>query len=118
MSVKRIDYKGEQVIYADYRGLTQAEQQIRTLEELVALLTSASTPQLILSNYEGISIGPEYMKRAKELGKTYELKIKRQAALPLTGLKQILFDGYVAFTQAKNIKGFQREDEALEWLVS
>lgn len=118
MGIKRIAYKGQQVLVADYRGLAKAEQSLQCLEELGQTVRASSTKELILSNYEGVSIGPEFMTRVKALGKEFQPKIKRQAVLGVTGLKNVLLQGYISFTGEKDIKAFNSEAEALDWLVS
>lgn len=118
MSVKLIEHKGKKVLYADYRGLMTTEQQIQCLDELEQLQHKSAVSLPILSNFEGISIGAESIARTKEWGKRNELKIKRQALLGITGLKTILLRGYMAFTGQTNIKTFESEGEALDWLVS
>ena len=118
MGVKMIVHKGRTIVFTDYRGLTKTEQQVQLLEELIKTLKMSSTSLSILSNFEGISIGPEFMNRGKAMGKEYETKIKRQAFLGVTGLKKILFQSFVTFTGAKEIKSFDSETEAMDWLVS
>lgn len=118
MSVKRITHKGNVVYYADYRGLKTSEEQMKTLDDLVAMTKSSAGGDLILSNYEGVSLSTEYMNRIKAAGKEQKGKIKRQAVVGVTGLKTVLLNGYILFTGANNIKSFSTEAEALDWLVS
>ena len=118
MSVKQVDYKGKKIIYVDYRGLTKIEQHIQNVEELNQAVKESKTPVLILSNFESVSVGSEYMNRVKEAGKENQSKIKAQAVLGVTGLKNILLQGYITFTGEKNMKTFDSETEAMDWLVS
>ena len=118
MSVKKMTHKGKPYLYADFRGQLKPEQQIQTLEELVLFLKAAAVPLGILSNFEGISLGTEFMNRVKTLGKEYDSKISHQALLGITGLKNVLLQGYITFTGAKSIKAFDKEGDALDWLVS
>jgi hypothetical protein len=117
MSVKKIVHKGQTILVADYRGLNNAEQQIQNLEELSKILKSSPSSLLILSNFDGVSIGSEYMNKVKPWGKDLQPKIKRQALLGITGLKNILLQGYIIFTGEKDIKAFNTEAEALEYLT-
>lgn len=118
MSVKKINHRGKVVYYADYRGLKTSEEQIQTLEELILMTRTSAGDDLILSNYEGISIASEYMNRIKKAGKENQSRMKRQAVIGISGMKTILLDGYILFTGAKDLKIFNTEAEALDWLVS
>ncbi|HPH96098.1 MAG TPA: STAS/SEC14 domain-containing protein [Anaerolineaceae bacterium] len=118
MSVKKINHQGSVVFYADYRGLKTSEELLKTLDELVAMTRSSSGNDLLLSNYEGVSLSGEYMNRVKAVGKEQKGKIKRQAVVGVTGLKTVLLNGFILFTGATNIKAFSTEAEALDWLVS
>ena len=117
MSVKKIVHKGQTILVADYRGLNKAEQQIQNLEELSKVLKISSSSLPILSNYDGVAVGTEFMNRVKVLGKELKPKIKRQALLGITGVKNILLQGYILFTGEKEIKTFDTEAEALEYLT-
>ena len=117
MGVKKIVHKGTTIVFTDYRGLATAEQQIQLLEELIATLKMSPTSLLILSNFEGIRIGPEFLDRGKAMGIEYQSKIKRQAFIGVTGIKKVIFQGFVTFTGAKEIRAFDSEAEAMDWLV-
>ena len=116
MSVKWIEYKGKRILYSDYRGLTE-ELGIENLELEAQMIAASETKALVLNNYEGTTATPDFMKRAKELGPTVtEPNTAKNAALGITGLKELLLRAYNAFTGAK-VRPFKTEAEALEWLV-
>ena len=71
----------------------------------------------ILSNFDGVPVGTEFMNKVKPWGKELQPKIKRQALLGVTGLKNILLQGYILFTGEKEIKTFDSEAEALDYLT-
>ena len=48
----------------------------------------------------------------------YITKMKPQEVIGISGMKTILLDGYILFTGAKDLKIFNTEAEALDWLVS
>ena len=117
MSVKQIEHKGKKIIYVDYRGLTKNEQYIQNIDETIQVMKGTKPPILMISNFEGVSVGNEFMTRVKEWGKEHQAIMGRQAVLGVTGLKSILFQGYLTFTGEKNMKAFDSEAEALEWVV-
>jgi len=117
MGVKKVVQKGQTILVADYRGLQKADQQIQVLEEVTKILKSSPTKMPILSNFEGAAVGSEFMNKVKPWGKDMQPKIKRQALLGITGLKSILLQGYILFTGEKEIKAFDTEAEAMDYLL-
>jgi hypothetical protein len=117
MSVKQVQHKGKTIFYIDYRGLTKIEQQLQNLDDLTKLVKTAKPPILTIANFEGVSGGNEFLDRVKEWGKEHQSKMGRQAVLGITGLKNILFQGYLKFTGDKNMKAFDTEAEAMDWVV-
>lgn len=118
MSIKQVEYKGKTILYLDYRGLNTFEEQVKIIEDVSKIVEKSPTPILSLANFEGISVGNEFMTRIKDWGKEYQPKIGRQAVLGISGLKNILFQGYLKFTGDKNTRAFDNETEAMDWLVS
>jgi hypothetical protein len=117
MSVKQIDYKGKTIIYVDYRGLLKIEQHLQNIDETTQMMKGIKPPVLMISNFEGVSVGNEFMSKVKGWGKEHQAVLGRQAVLGVTGLKSILFQGYLTFTGEKNMKAFDNEAEAKDWLV-
>lgn len=101
----------------DYSQCKKAEQQLALLEETVNKLQMANSC-LLLVNYEGVSIGLEYMNRVKPYGNTiFKEKVELIAVLGISGLKKILYDGYNRATGANNTKSFSTREEAIDWLI-
>ena len=117
MSVKQIEHKGKTIVYIDYRGMTKLEEQLQNLDEMTEIVKTVKPPILTIANFEGVSGGNEFMDRVKDWGKEHQSLMGRQAVLGITGLKNILFQGYLRFTGDKNMKAFDSEVEALDWLV-
>jgi hypothetical protein len=103
------------VIVTDYRGLKEAEQ-LKTLEQLTQIANMSSTSVPFLNIFEGTRIGPEYMHRVQTLGKDCQPKTKRQT-FGITDLKNIFIKAYIAISSAKEIRTFDNENEAMDWLV-
>lgn len=116
MSIKNIVHNGKMVIVTNYRGLKEAEQ-LRALEQLTQIAEMSSTSVPFLNNFKGTSVGSEYMNRVRAMGKAYQPGKNRQAILGVTGLKKILLQAYLAFSGAREIKAFDNETKAMDWLV-
>jgi hypothetical protein len=117
MGIKNVVYHGKMVIVTDYRGLKEAEQ-LKALEQLAQIGKMSSTSIPFLNNFEGTSIGSEYVNQVKALGKECQDRKNRQALLGITGLKSILLQAYITLSGQKEIKTFDNEIEAMNWLVS
>lgn len=112
-------YKGKEILYTDYRGCKTDTELIAVLDEAAQILESRKDKVLGLSNYEGIFAGQDFMNRIKQVGREVaSKKFDRSAAIGVTGLKQILFQAYIAFTGDKNTRAFSSEEEAKDWLAS
>jgi hypothetical protein len=117
MGVKKVVQKGQTILVADYHGLQKVSEQFQVLDEVTNILKSSPSKLAILSNFEGATVGTEFMNKVKPWGKEMQPKIKRQALLGITGLKGILLQGYILFTGEKEIKAFDTEAEAMNYLL-
>lgn len=110
-----ISYKGKEISYLDYRGM-KLEEIIKTMDETVKKSLLENKRRLQLSNLTGVFAVPEFMSKVNEAGKkTRHLTIK-SAVVGITGSKKLLLNGYGALTGI-NIKAFDDEESAKEWLV-
>ena len=112
------DHAGRQILFADYRGLTTADEAIRVLEGELAVLRSTPGGVLVLADFTGASATPEYISRLHEVAKeSRNALVAKTAVLGITGLKAILFDSYVKFTGDAHVRQFDDRASALGWLA-
>ncbi|MGL1889296.1 MAG: hypothetical protein OCD76_22470 [Reichenbachiella sp.] len=117
MSISYIELEGQKIMYADYSGCPETDQQIDLLDKVAVEITAFNPPIPLLVSYDGVSGGVKYMTKLKEYGNTvFKKHMKCSAVLGITGLKKILFNGYSRATGAKNIAAFSSREEALEWI--
>ena len=110
-----ITFKGKEISYLDYRGM-KLEEIIKTMDEATKSSLQENKRRLQLSNLTGVFAVPEFMDKVKEAGKkTRHLTIK-SAVIGITGAKKLLLTAYSTFTGI-NIKAFDDEESAKEWLV-
>jgi len=110
-----ITYKGKEISYLDYRGM-KLEEIIKTIDETAKRSLLENKPRLQLSNLTGVFAVPEFMEKVKEAGKRTKHLTLKSAVIGITGAKKLLLNTYNAFT-GNNIKVFDDEDSAKEWLV-
>lgn len=116
MAISWIEYKGTKILYTDYRGLN-VEQMVKQLDETASMMSKLAAKVNTLANFEGVGVPPEFMKRAKELGKShFEPKTAKSAILGIDGLKALLLKAYNTFTGA-TMQPFPSEAAAKEYLV-
>jgi hypothetical protein len=116
MSVEWIAYKGQNILYIDYRGMKEAEL-LDNLEKAYRTITVLPGKILLLNNVEDVMIPRVFMDRAKILGKPQgESRIKKAAIVGIDPLKAVLLLGYNRDTRSK-MKSFHTEEEAKEWLI-
>jgi hypothetical protein len=113
--LKRISYKGKEIILADYNGLTEIEM-IDLTNRHRDLVVSEGKDSLFVANYKNTWGTPDYMKAAHAFTKATKPFIKRGAFLGVTGPKVALLKGVTYFLKV-DFKSFDSEQDALDFLV-
>jgi len=119
MGVQWMEHAGKRILYVDYSGCTTEEEMLATYELQAQQMRLQPSKSLVLSNFTGASVGSAYMKRVSEGGKSHGSDLlEKSAFVGITGLKNILLDGYASVTGLKDkIRTFDSEAEAFNWLV-
>ena len=92
---------------------------IAQLDEVTRIVASSSDRLLALTNLQECGTGPDLINKAKQCGKdVYSRRNARHAVIGITGLKNMLLQGFLAASGAKHTKACGTEAEALEWLTS
>jgi len=113
--LSKIYYKGKEILYADYRGLNEAEC-IDLERKLESAVLKDNKPHLQLINVTGGFGTPAYMKVANEVGKNIKHLILKGGIVGIKGVKKVLLMSYNVLVGGK-LKPFNSEDEAKEYLV-
>ena len=118
-SVSWRNHTGHKTLYVDYRDCRTQEDMIARLDEAARIVESSSDLLLAPTDLESCGIGPEFMSKAKQYGKdVYSRRNARHAVIGITGLKNMLLQGFLAASGAKHTKACATEAEALAWLTS
>jgi hypothetical protein len=119
MGVKWIEHKGKKIVYLDFRECKNEDQLIQVLTEAQTLIQAQPERVVTLSNYDGVSVTAGFLSRLKELGKqaVQTGRIEKLAVLGITEIKSVLVQGYLNATGQKNMRTFNNEAEALDWLA-
>ena len=117
MGAEKTLHAGKTILVADYRGAQRLADQLALLEDLAAHVETSPERTLILQNFDGVFVSTEFVNRASALGDKYRARIARMAILGADGLKRLLVQSYIAVSGNRDVRTFEREAEALEWLV-
>jgi hypothetical protein len=119
MEVKWIEFKGKKIVYSDFRGAKDENDMIETLKyqfEFERIIIGKNF--LRLTNFENTFVTQKFLDEIKRLGKELmkEKKVK-SAIIGIVGIKKIFVSAYIKFTGDENIKTFNNEEDAKNWLV-
>lgn len=119
MGVSWIEYRGKAILFSDYRGCHSTQEMLQVLYDEIEILKKQEDKVLVMANYGDCSPTGEYFHVVKKFGKeTLKKKTFKTATLGITGVKRLLFNTYIHFTGDYNVRLFDNEERALEWLVS
>jgi hypothetical protein len=117
MPVSYLEHRGKRILYVDYSLCKTQEETIQVLEEAAREFEKSPTKLLSLDNYNDAYASEEFMKRAKELGKTtISAKREKGAIIGLKGIKRVLLSSYNVFVK-DSLTPFDTKEEALEFLA-
>ena len=113
--LRRISYKGKEIILVDYRGLKEADLIALTNQHRDIVVTEGKE-SLFVAHYENTFGTRGYMAAAQEFTKTTKPFIKRGAFLGINAPKAGLLKGITYFLKV-DFKSFNNEQDALDFLV-
>ena len=97
----------------------QTTEELIDITERIKPIVEKEPPHsiLCLCNVKGLRYNTEIIQILKEFTKHNEPYMKMTAVIGVEGLKQIIFNSFLAFTRRKNLVLKNSEEEALEWLI-
>ncbi|RPJ62173.1 MAG: hypothetical protein EHM12_04715, partial [Dehalococcoidia bacterium] len=102
--VKWIETKGKRILYSDYSGLKTSEELFAVVEEGLKMAKMSQGTYLAMHNFTNATVSNEFTEKIHEIGKELEGKIEKRAVIGMTGLKAILFQGFLRVTGNKMTK--------------
>lgn len=117
MSVKLIEHRGKEIILIDYSHCKLPEETLAVVNESEQFLLAYEGQARVLVDVTGAPGSSEYMTRVKEVGKNTGHKVDKRAIVGITGLKKILFQGFVRIVKGNN-RSFDSREEAMEFLAA
>ena len=100
---------------------TDNPEELKKITSQIELDIEKEPPEstLCICNVKGatIRLRPEIIQILKDFTKHNEPYMKMTAVIGVEGLKQIIFNSFLAFTRRENLVLKNSEEEALEWLI-
>lgn len=113
--LRRIEYKGKEVILVDYNGLKESEM-IALTNRHRDLVVAEQKESYFIAYYENTYGTPAYMQAAYEFTKATKPYIPKGAFMGIRGPKVALLKGVIYFLGA-NFRSFDSEQDALDFLM-
>ena len=118
MRVTWLSHKGKKVLFSNYIGCKNAEEMIEVLHKEAETLRAQTIKVLVMADFSIFFPNDKYMDEVKKVGNAVlKAKIQKTATVGITGIKKILFKAYITFTGQKDVKIFDNQKEALDWLT-
>ena len=114
--IQKITYKSKEIVYVDYRGLSE-DEMLELAGSLRTYLLSNPNFHLRLVNISNTPATRKFTTFIRQLGKeTKHVKMKA-AIVGITGAKRVLLAGYNRLLGG-TMKPFEDEETAKEYLVA
>jgi hypothetical protein len=118
MAVGYIEYKGKKILYEDYSNSTP--ETFSPLLQQASELIKKSPPNSVLAlvNVTGTKFDTASSDKMKIFVKDNTPYIKVSAIFGLSGLQSVIYRAVVSFSGRQNLKVFNAENEAKDYLAS
>ena len=118
MPISYITYKGKDILYIDLRESKTEQRSKELLAETVKAYQESSGDIIALTNVEGAYMNPEIIEETKKYAKSlFTQRAKKRAMVGVKGLKKLIFNSYAKIS-GNNIRLFDTEEEAKEFLIA
>lgn len=113
-----IGHKGKQVLLLDYSGVRDPDETVREIRASMHLV--ARQPKgslLVMTVVRDARYNAAVLQAMKELATHNAPYVKASAVVGMSGLHRIAYQAVIMFSK-RNIKTFDAEAEALDWLAT
>lgn len=112
-----IDHRGKRVLVFDYSGIQNADEAVAQIEHSKQVV-AANPPGslLVMTLVRDARYNTAVLQAMKELAAHNAPYVKASAVVGMSGLHRIAYQAVILFSRRK-IQTFDREAEALDWLV-
>lgn len=113
-----IHHKGTQVLLLDFAGVRDPEEAVREIRSSMRFVATQPKGSLrVLTLVRDARYNAAVLQGMKELAAHNAPYVKASAVVGMSGLHRIAYQAVILFSK-RNIKTFDGEAEALDWLVT
>jgi hypothetical protein len=113
-----IDHKGKQVLLLDYSGIRDPEEALREIRHSMAFVARQPKGSLrVMTHVRDARYNAAVLQGMKELATHNAPYVRASAVVGMSGLHRIAYQAVILFSK-RNIKTFDSEAEALDWLAT
>ncbi len=113
-----IEYKGRQVLLLDYSGIRDPEEALREIRQSMEFVARQPGGSLrVLTYVRDARYNAAVLQAMKELASHNAPYVKASAVVGMGGLHRIAYQAVILFSK-RNIRTFDDQPEALDWLVA
>jgi hypothetical protein len=112
------EHQGRRILLLDYAGVRDPEEALRSIQHsktVVAAQPPASL--LVMTVVRDARYNTAVLQGMKELAAHNAPYVKASAVVGMSGLHRIAYQAVILFSK-RNIKVFDHESEALDWLIT
>jgi hypothetical protein len=113
-----IDHKGKQILLLDYAGIRDPEEALREIQDSKAFVARQPKGSLrVITLVRDARYNAAVLQGMKDLAAHNAPYVKASAVVGMGGLHRIAYQAVILFSK-RNIKTFDGEAEALDWLAT
>ncbi|WP_420126084.1 STAS/SEC14 domain-containing protein [Longimicrobium sp.] len=113
-----IEHQGKRILLLDYSGVRDPAETLREIEHSRAVVAGQPPASLlVMTLVRDGRYNASVLQGMKDLAAHNAPFVKASAVVGMSGLHRIAYQAVILFSK-RNIKVFEQESEALDWLVT
>jgi hypothetical protein len=113
-----IEHQGTRILLLDYAGVRDPAEALREIEHSRAVVASQPPGSLlVMTLVRDARYNASVLQGMKDLAAHNAPYVKASAVVGMSGLHRIAYQAVILFSK-RNIKVFDQESDALDWLVT
>lgn len=112
------EHQGKRILLLDYAGVRDPEEALREIQHSRAVVAAQPPASLlVMTLVRDARYNAAVLQGMKDLAAHNAPYVKASAVVGMSGLHRIAYQAVILFSK-RNIKVFDEESEALDWLVT
>ena len=113
-----IDHRGTRILHLDYAGVRDPEVAVAEIRHSMEVVKEHPPRSLlVMTSVRDARYNAAVLQAMKELASHNAPYVRASAVVGMGGLHRIAYQAVILFSK-RNIKVFDQESEALDWLVT